>query len=144
MKIIPIIEPVPYLHGTIYAAPFAPLRVECQAGESRDEVFGWLDEYFARRRPLWMPKMRLEGTPFQQKVWQLLLEVPYGETVSYGELARRISPTMSAQAVGQAVGRNPCPIVVPCHRVTGSRGALGGYAFGLGMKRWLLDFEQGR
>ena len=81
------------------------------------------------------------GTPFQRKVWGELQRIPFGKTVSYGELARRVGAPRAARAVGQAVGANPIPIVIPCHRVIQSSGALGGFSAGLEIKRWLLHHE---
>ena len=81
------------------------------------------------------------GTPFQRKVWDELRRIPFGKTVSYGELARRIGAPKAARAVGQAVGANPIPIVIPCHRVIQSSGALGGFSAGLEIKGWLLHHE---
>ncbi len=86
--------------------------------------------------------MRLQGSPFQRRVWQALLEIPYGATTTYGELALRLGKPGAARAVGLANGRNPFAIVVPCHRVVGARGALTGYGGGLERKRWLLDHER--
>jgi methylated-DNA-[protein]-cysteine S-methyltransferase len=83
------------------------------------------------------------GTPFQQRVWHALVEVPYGETISYGELARRVGRPAAVRAVGAANGRNPLAIVVPCHRVIGSDGRLVGYGGGLAVKAALLDLERG-
>ena len=83
----------------------------------------------------------LEGTPFQQRVWRELCEIPYGETISYGELAIRIGKPGSARAVGLANGQNPIAVIVPCHRVIGSTGKLTGYGGGLERKRALLDLE---
>jgi len=82
------------------------------------------------------------GTPFQQRVWTLLREIPFGETISYGELARRIGNPAASRAVGLANGSNPIAIVIPCHRVIGSNGKLTGYGGGLDNKRWLIDFER--
>ncbi len=82
-----------------------------------------------------------EGTPFQQRVWRALCDIPYGETISYGELARRIGQPKAARAVGLANGQNPISIVVPCHRVIGADGSLTGYGGGLARKRWLLAHE---
>ena len=82
-----------------------------------------------------------QGTPFQQGVWQALCAIPYGETISYGELARRIGHPTAVRAVGLANGRNPIAIVVPCHRVIGANGSLTGYGGGLARKRWLLAHE---
>ena len=83
-----------------------------------------------------------EGTPFQQRVWQELLEIPYGETISYGELARRIGNPNASRAVGLANGSNPIPIIIPCHRVIGSNGKLTGYGGGLPIKEKLLALER--
>lgn len=82
-----------------------------------------------------------EGTPFQRRVWRALCDIPYGETISYGELARRIGQPKAARAVGLANGQNPISIVVPCHRVIGADGSLTGYGGGLARKRWLLAHE---
>lgn len=101
----------------------------------------WLDIYFSGRQPDFLPPIKLIGTDFQRRVWQALLEIPYGETTTYGELARRIG-CRSAQAVGQAVGKNPIAIIVPCHRVIGSGGSLAGYAYGLKKKQHLLQLEK--
>ena len=104
------------------------------------DTFRWLDVYFSGREPSFMPPIRLRGTAFQQKVWRELMAVPYGRTVSYGELGRRVG-CRSAQAVGGAVGRNPVAVIVPCHRVVGADGSLTGYAYGLDRKRRLLQLE---
>jgi methylated-DNA-[protein]-cysteine S-methyltransferase len=85
-----------------------------------------------------------EGTPFQLRVWRELRNIPYGQTISYGELARRIGSPNGSRAVGLANGANPISIVVPCHRVIGSNGKLTGYGGGLDNKRWLIDFERSR
>lgn len=82
-----------------------------------------------------------EGTEFQKRVWDALLEIPFGETTSYGELARRLGNPTASRAVGLANGSNPIAIIIPCHRVIGSNGKLTGYGGGLPNKRWLLDFE---
>jgi methylated-DNA-[protein]-cysteine S-methyltransferase len=83
-----------------------------------------------------------QGTPFRRRVWEELARIPYGQTISYGELARRIGDPSASRAVGAANGANPLPIVVPCHRVIGSNGALTGFAGGLPIKQWLLDHER--
>ena len=108
---------------------------------------GWLDAYFAGAAPspAVLP-LCPAGTEFRRLIWGLLLEIPYGKTVSYGELAKKASeilgkPRMSAQAVGQAVGANPIAVIVPCHRVVGADGSLTGYAGGLHYKRSLLQLE---
>ncbi len=106
----------------------------------------WLDAYFRGECPPVTVPIVLEGTPFQQMVWDILLTIPYGETRSYGSIAGEAASKlgkekMSAQAVGQAVGRNPVSILVPCHRVVGSNGNLTGYAGGMEKKIWLLKHE---
>jgi len=103
-----------------------------------------LAEYFAGERPAFDLPLHPAGGPFELRVWAALLEIPYGETTSYGELARRLGAPGSARAVGAANGRNPLAVVVPCHRVIGASGALTGYAGGLDRKRALLDLEAGR
>lgn len=107
----------------------------------------WLDVYFSGLKPSFMPPLRPTGTDFQQEVWRLLQEIPYGKTTTYGKIAaalaaRRGIPRMSAQAVGGAVGRNPIPIFIPCHRVVGSGGKLTGYSGGRERKQFLLSNER--
>lgn len=112
------------------------------------DAVAWLDAYFrGEAGPIGFP-LEPKGTDFQKRVWQRLLEIPYGQTVSYGQLAREIGQAlgkekMSAQAVGQAVGKNPISILIPCHRVVGAKGQLTGYAGGLDKKIWLLRHERG-
>ena len=106
----------------------------------------WLDLYFSGQEPDFTPPLHLTGTDFQNEVWKLLLEIPYGKTATYGGLAlelarRRGDSPMSARAVGGAVGRNPISVIIPCHRVVGSSGSLTGYAGGLEKKRRLLTLE---
>lgn len=110
------------------------------------ETAEWLDCYFDGRRPDFIPALRLEGSEFRRRIWNMLLAIPYGHTVTYGELAREYArenslSSMSSQAVGGAVGHNPVSIVVPCHRVVGSDGSLTGYAGGIEIKRRLLELE---
>jgi methylated-DNA-[protein]-cysteine S-methyltransferase len=100
-----------------------------------------LEEYFAGTRRAFSVGVALEGTDFQRKVWQALQAIPYGTTISYGELARRIGRPESARAVGLANGANPVPIIVPCHRVIGADGSLTGFGGGLDTKRTLLELE---
>lgn len=106
----------------------------------------WLDRYFAGERPQsGLLPLNPRGTAFQRQVWKRLLDIPYGKTTTYAAIAGEIAAPrgrMSAQAVGNAVGRNPISIVIPCHRVLGSQGQLTGYAGGLERKQWLLDWEQ--
>lgn len=112
------------------AAPY-PLR----------ETRAWLDAYFAGRKPspTHLP-LAPAGTDFRRAVWRLLLQIPYGEVVTYGELAARLGIS-SARAIGGAVGHNPISLIIPCHRVLGARRALTGYAAGLHRKLWLLKHE---
>jgi len=133
----------------------------------------WLDIYFRGQVPDFTPPLQLIGTPFRQAVWQLLLQIPYGQTTTYGALAKTLAEQktlsiatstadqrssmsqnkhsgmsqnkrsgMSAQAVGGAVGHNPIGLIIPCHRVIGTNGALTGYAAGLDRKQWLLQHEK--
>jgi methylated-DNA-[protein]-cysteine S-methyltransferase len=102
-----------------------------------------LREYFAGARTAFDLPLQPRGTQFQRNVWNRLREIPYGETISYGELARRIGNPKASRAVGAANGANPLPIVVPCHRVIGSTGALTGFGGGLSVKRFLLALESG-
>lgn len=102
-----------------------------------------LRAWFAGERRDFTLKLHLTGTPFQRKVWDALAEIPFGETVSYGELAEQIGHPRAARAVGSANGANPIPIILPCHRVIASGGGLGGYGYGLPLKRRLLELEQG-
>ncbi len=101
----------------------------------------WFEDYFNGKNPQINFQLKPEGSKFRQKVWKILSEIPYGETLTYGEIASRISPNMSAQAVGGAVGHNPISILIPCHRVLGSGGKLTGYAAGLDKKIELLKIE---
>lgn len=101
-----------------------------------------LDEYFAGDRVEFSVPLAPPGTPFQQQVWKELVDIEYGTTISYTELARRVGRPNSQRAVGGANARNPVCIIVPCHRVVGASGALTGYSAGVEAKRWLLDFER--
>lgn len=111
-----------------------------------EEVTQWLDMYFRGECPRNMPRMNPKGSEFRRQVWQWLLTIPYGEVTTYGELAKKIAErrglkSMSAQAVGGAVGHNPISIIIPCHRVVGSDGSLTGYAGGIEKKEALLKLE---
>jgi methylated-DNA-[protein]-cysteine S-methyltransferase len=106
-----------------------------------ERVISQLDEYFAGTRKRFDVELGAKGTDFQRVVWRALVEIPYGETVSYGELARRIGHPLAPRAVGLANGANPLPIIVPCHRVIGSNGSLTGFGGGLDVKRKLLELE---
>ena len=112
-------------------AAFAPVREQLEA-------------YFSGELTRFDIPLAARGTEFQRRVWDALREIPYGETTSYGALAESIGCPDACRAVGLANGRNPISIVVPCHRVIGSYGALTGYGGGIERKRWLLDFESAR
>ncbi|MBR2299312.1 MAG: methylated-DNA--[Alphaproteobacteria bacterium] len=106
----------------------------------------WLDIYFSGRAPDFMPPVSFSSTPFRKAVWRILLSIPFGTVVTYGQIADRLAKmkglnNMSAQAVGAAVGHNPISIIVPCHRVVGANGALTGYAAGIDKKATLLALE---
>jgi methylated-DNA-[protein]-cysteine S-methyltransferase len=129
-----------YMDGQQYRPPlpgecrrdnrlFRPLREQLRA-------------YFAGELQAFDVPLAARGTPFQQRVWQLLRTIPYGTTTTYGELARRLGNGNASRAVGLANGRNPIGIVIPCHRVVGADGALTGYAGGIERKRWLLEHER--
>lgn len=105
------------------------------------EVRRQLDAYFEGRRTTFDLPLAPAGTAFQKKVWAALADIPFGHTENYGELARRIGSPGAARAVGLANGRNPIPIIVPCHRVIGADGSLTGYGGGIERKRWLLEHE---
>ncbi|MGW1076269.1 methylated-DNA--[protein]-cysteine S-methyltransferase [Streptomyces sp. NPDC002537] len=107
------------------------------------EALRQLEAYFAGDSTRFELPLRLDGTPFQHRVWAGLQEIPYGETLSYGELAARIGAPKASRAVGLANGRNPIGIIVPCHRVVGATGSLTGYGGGIDRKRRLLAFERG-
>ena len=113
------------------------------------QVETWLESYFSgNQTPIIFP-LQPKGTMFQERVWKILQEIPYGETMTYGDIAQRIAKekgvsTYSAQAVGQAVGKNPISILIPCHRVLGKNGALTGYAGGVHRKEQLLRIERGK
>ena len=110
-------------------------------GEYNDALATQLDAYFAGKLRHFSVPLDLRGTPFQLKVWERLLDIPFGETRSYRQIAKTLGRPRSARPVGQAVGRNPVSIVVPCHRVIGSNGDLIGYGGGLPRKQALLELE---
>ena len=110
------------------------------------EAKEWLDVYFSGKEPAFTMPLHPAGSEFRQAVWQILLQIPYGQTTTYGEIARQLAavkrtPGMSAQAVGGAVGHNAISIIIPCHRVVGSNGSLTGYAGGMDKKVALLNLE---
>ena len=138
-------------HGSLRRLAFVrkgePVPDEGWQADTRgalDGVCRELDAYFAGRLTRFETPVVPEGTVFQRRVWQALCGIPYGRTVSYGELARHISADKAVRAVGAANGANPIAIVIPCHRVIGANGSLTGFGGGLPVKRALLDLEQGK
>jgi methylated-DNA-[protein]-cysteine S-methyltransferase len=119
--------------------PFTPPPEWCQEATRFTDVTRELAEYFAGERRAFTVPLATDGSEFQRSVWRALVAIPYGETISYGELARRVGNV--ARAVGLANGANPLPIIVPCHRVIGADGSLTGFGGGLGIKRALLELE---
>jgi methylated-DNA-[protein]-cysteine S-methyltransferase len=134
------------LHGLYMQAGRHPVHVQPR-WQRDDEAFAdvrrQLNEYFAGDRDSFDVPMHLDGSAFQRTVWHALTETPYGKTISYGELARRIGRPDLARAVGTANGQNPIAVIVPCHRVIGANGKLVGYGGGLDNKRRLLELESG-
>ena len=115
-------------------------HIEAAFQPLHEAVFEWLDRYFIGENPSMPFPLFPQGTDFQQRVWAYLAQIPYGESRTYGEIAQALS-CKSAQAIGQAVGRNPLLLLIPCHRVLGMENKLTGYAAGLDRKRWLLNHE---
>lgn len=117
-------------------------NVSCYSSSLEQEAAKQLDEYFKGKRKKFDLPLNLKGTEFQKKVWEVLKQIPYAQTRSYKEIAMMIGNKNASRAVGMANNKNPCPIVVPCHRVIGSNGSLVGYALGLDIKKKLLDLEK--
>lgn len=135
-----------WFFGQSYFADTLPAEQIAQETPILAQAREWLDEYFSGKEPDFTPTLHPIGSPFRQAVWKLLLQIPYGQTTTYGEIARQLEklqnrPHMSAQAVGGAVGHNGISIVIPCHRVVGTKGSLTGYAGGLDKKMALLELE---
>lgn len=135
-----------WFFGQSYFADTLPAEQIAQETPILAQAKEWLDEYFSGKEPDFTPTLHPIGSPFRQAVWKLLLQIPYGQTTTYGEIARQLEklqnrPHMSAQAVGGAVGHNGISIVIPCHRVVGTKGSLTGYAGGLDKKMALLELE---
>ncbi len=121
--------------------PFVPEHDGAEDPAAFAPVIAQLEGYFAGERSDFDVPVELAGTPFQRRVWNALRSIPYGQTISYGELARRIDQPSAVRAVGLANGRNPVSVIVPCHRVIGANGTLTGYGGGVERKRRLLDLE---
>ena len=135
-----------WFEGQKYFANTLPDEHIPQETEILTETIKWLDMYFSGEEPNFTPPLHPSGSSFRQAVWQLLLQIPYGQTITYGEIARRMAevkkvPRMSAQAVGGAVGHNEISIIIPCHRVVGTNGSLTGYGGGIDKKISLLNLE---
>ena len=162
------------VYTTEYASPLGPITLACdedaiigswfngqryfgnilpeQTEQKEQPLFAdakrWLDVYFSGRAPDFLPPLRYNSTPFRKTVCEIMLTIPYGRTMTYGEIAAEIArqqglEKMSAQAVGGAVGHNPISLMIPCHRVVGTNGSLTGYAGGLWRKEALLALERG-
>jgi methylated-DNA-[protein]-cysteine S-methyltransferase len=135
------------LHGLYMQDGRRPKQIESGWERSTScfaDVRAQLREYFAGERAAFDLALVMDGTPFERRVWSALTQIPYGETCSYGELARRLDQPSAARAVGLANGRNPIAVIVPCHRVIGADGTLTGYGGGLERKRILLELESGQ
>ena len=135
-----------WFEGQKYFANTIPDERISQEMPILKETKRWLDIYFSGKEPEFTPSLHPERSEFRQAVWQILLQIPYGQTITYGEIARRLEERqntshMSAQAVGGAVGHNEVSIIIPCHRVVGTNGSLTGYAGGIDKKIALLQLE---
>ena len=135
-----------WFDGQKYFARDLPAEHVEQNTPVLSEAKRWLDIYFTGREPDFTPPLHPVGSVFRQAVWEILLQIPYGQTTTYGEIARQLAaklglPRMSAQAVGGAVGHNEVSIIIPCHRVVGTSGSLTGYAGGIDKKVKLLELE---
>lgn len=124
---------VRFVEQTDFSSSIKPLVLK--------ECLKQLDEYFTHQRKQFNIQLNPQGTDFQKRVWQELLNIPYGQTVSYSDIAKGIGNTKSSRAVGRANGSNPIAIIIPCHRVIGANGKLIGYGGGLWRKKWLLKHE---
>ncbi|EHI75539.1 methylated-DNA--protein-cysteine S-methyltransferase [Streptococcus criceti] len=123
-----------------YEKGFEEIDLVLKANSVLEQAKVWLDTYFAGQNPSAVDFLAPQGTAFQKRVWQVLVAIPAGSTLTYGQIAKKLN-CRSAQAVGSAVGKNPISIFIPCHRVLGSQGKLTGYAGGLDKKAWLLEHE---
>lgn len=126
----------------IKAVHFGRSEYETKLTPLISEAVNQLREYFKGDRKIFTVPLKPDGTDFQQKVWKTLTEIPYGQTISYGEIAEKIGKPGGARAVGNANNKNPIAIIIPCHRVIGANGSLTGYAAGLNIKKQLLSLEK--
>lgn len=135
-----------WFDGQKFFARDLPAERVAQNTPALSEVKRWLDIYFTGKEPDFMPPLHPIGSAFRRSVWDILLRIPYGQTTTYGEIARQLAekqgrPRIAAQAVGGAVGHNKISIIIPCHRVVGTNGSLTGYAGGIDKKVKLLEWE---
>ena len=135
-----------WFNGQKYFARSLPAGYTEQNTPALSEAKRWLEVYFTGKKPDFMPPLHIVGSAFRRAVWEILMQIPYGKTTTYGEIARQLAkkqklPRMSAQAVGGAVGHNEISIIIPCHRVVGTNGSLTGYAGGIDKKIKLLELE---
>ena len=136
-----------WFEGQKYFARTLPEEQQLKETPVLAETRHWLNIYFSGKKPAFTPPLHPAGSAFRQAVWQILLQIPYGKTMTYGEIAREMAKRqqvshMSAQAVGGAVGHNAISIIIPCHRVIGANGSLTGYAGGIDKKAALLELER--
>ena len=136
------------LEGIFFTKQNVPMSASLKTSEAETKILARsvqeLEEYFSGKRKKFSVTLNAEGTPFQKRVWRELRKIPYGQTCSYKDIARRIKNPKAVRAVGSANGKNPHCVVVPCHRVIAADGSIGGYAGGLSMKKKLLQLEQFR
>ena len=136
-----------WFEGEKYYARHLAREHEMRRTAVHEQTAAWLDVYFSGEEPNFTPPLHPIGSAFRQEVWQILLQIPYGQTTTYGEIAGQLAEKhgmdhMSAQAVGGAVGHNEVSIIIPCHRVVGANGSLTGYAGGIDKKVRLLELEK--
>lgn len=136
-----------YLEGQKYSKEASSERREEKMLPVFREADKWLDIYFSGKEPDFTPPLSMKTTPFRKAVWEIMLTIPFGQTMTYGEIAEKIAKQkgivkMSAQAVGGAVGHNSISLMIPCHRVVGTGGSLTGYGGGIDKKVWLLKLEK--
>lgn len=136
-----------WFDGQKYFAAHLPKETAKRETPVLSEAERWLDVYFSGKEPDFLPPLHPSGSAFRRAVWELLLQIPYGKTATYGEIARQLACRMgsgrvSAQAVGGAVGHNAISVIIPCHRVVGTNGSLTGYAGGIDKKIRLLELER--
>jgi|SRR5699024_1231215 len=140
--IVGVVSDEGLLSLTLVASMAEPIKLPQISAAAQQRYQAAIDAIYAGASPPWWPTLQPQGTAFQQRVWQGLLQIPKGEVWSYGELAEFIgAPKVAARAVGSACGRNPIALFIPCHRVVRQNGGLGGFGWGLAMKRHLLNNE---